>query len=90
MGTHDQPHEDALFSEKELPRYQAEQRVGTYCFMSKSFLLIVLLLVVVLPIGMGHMVDCPACTPAKGHSALGLCVGILSLIALIVVFSSSR
>lgn len=34
MGTHDQPHEDASFSEKELPRYQAEQRVGTYCFMS--------------------------------------------------------
>ncbi len=34
MGTHDQPHEDALFSEKELPRYQAEQRDGTYCFMS--------------------------------------------------------
>ncbi len=53
-------------------------------------LLIVLLLVVALPIGLGHMVDCPACTPTKSSFALGLCSGILSLIALTVVFSSSR
>ncbi|MPZ92585.1 MAG: hypothetical protein GEU68_13285 [Actinobacteria bacterium] len=55
-----------------------------------ALLLIALLLLVVLPIGMDHMVDCPACTSARAHFELELCAGFLSLMALIVVFSSSR
>ena len=53
-------------------------------------LLILLLLLVALPMGMGHMGDCPACTAAKSPFALGLCAGILSLLALSVLLSSTR
>lgn len=42
------------------------------------FLLLVLL-VAALPMGMGYMSDCPACTSAESF-ALGLCAGILSII----------
>ena len=52
-------------------------------------LLVLLLLLVVLPIGMGHMDDCPACT-SKAPFALGICAGILSLLALGVLLSSTR
>lgn len=52
--------------------------------------LIVLLLFVALPIGMNGMAECPACTSATAPFAVGLCAGILSLIALIVVLSSGR
>ena len=53
-------------------------------------LLILLLLLVALPIGMGHMGDCPVCTSAKAPFALGLCAGILSLLVLSVLLSSTR
>ena len=46
-----------------------------------AVLLVLLLLVVALPMGMGDMGDCPACTSAETF-ALGLCAGILSLIVL--------
>lgn len=52
--------------------------------------LVLLLLAVGLPLGMGHMGDCPMCTAAKNLFALGLCAGILSLIALSVLLASSR
>jgi len=55
-----------------------------------TVLLILLLLVVSLPIGMGHMGDCPACTATKALFALGICAGIISLLALIVLLSGSR
>ena len=52
-------------------------------------LLVLLLLLVALPIGMGPMGDCAACT-AKAPFALGICAGILSLLALSVLLSSTR
>ena len=52
-------------------------------------LLVLLLLLVALPIGMGHMGDCPACA-AKALFALGICAGILSLLALGLILSSTR
>ncbi|HYN36096.1 MAG TPA: hypothetical protein VEV82_03885 [Actinomycetota bacterium] len=55
-----------------------------------SILVILLLLLVVLPIGMGHMGDCPACSAANAPFALGMCAGILSLLALSVLLSSAR
>lgn len=55
-----------------------------------AVLLVLLLLVIVLPMGMGHMDDCPACTATKAPFALGLCAGILSLLALSVALSSTR
>ncbi|MGI8706863.1 MAG: hypothetical protein ACR2LG_01465 [Actinomycetota bacterium] len=55
-----------------------------------AVLLVLLLLLVALPMGMGHMGDCPACTPTKAPFALGLCAGILSLLVLCVLLSSSR
>jgi hypothetical protein len=54
-----------------------------------ALLLILLLILLALPIGMGHMGDCPACTSAQ-TLALGLCAGILSLVAMIVLLSSAR
>lgn len=55
--------------------------------------LILLLLIIGLPVAMGHMGnmgDCPACTSANAPFALGLCVGILSLVAFTVLLSSRR
>ncbi|HZJ49419.1 MAG TPA: hypothetical protein VFF07_00890 [Actinomycetota bacterium] len=57
--------------------------------MILAVLLIVLLLLVALPIGMGDMGDCPACTATKAPFTLGLCAGILSLLALSVLLSST-
>ena len=53
-----------------------------------AVLLVLLLLVVALPMGMGDMAHCPACTSAETF-ALALCAGILSLIVLAVSQSSS-
>lgn len=53
-------------------------------------ILALLLLVIGLPLGMGDMGDCPMCTSAKTPFALGLCAGILSLLALSVLLSSTR
>ena len=44
--------------------------------------LVLLLLLVALPMGMGEMGDCPACTSSRGPFALALCAGILSLLPL--------
>ncbi|HZJ50751.1 MAG TPA: hypothetical protein VFF07_07815 [Actinomycetota bacterium] len=55
-----------------------------------AVLLILLLLLVALPIGMGDMGDCPVCTSAKFPFALGLCAGLLSLLVLSVLLSSTR
>ena len=55
-----------------------------------AVLLVLLLLVVALPMGMGHMGDCPSCTSAKAPFEIGLCAGILSLLVLSVRLSSSR
>lgn len=58
-----------------------------------AFALILLLLLVALPVAVGHMDhmgDCPACTSAKAPFALGLCAGIPSFVALIILLSSSR
>lgn len=54
-----------------------------------ALVLIVLLVVIALPVGMGEMGDCPMCTSPK-TIALGICAGILSLFMLIVLLSSSR
>lgn len=51
--------------------------------------LIVLLVLVLLPIGMGGMGDCPACASDKAPF-LGLCAGILFLAGLMVLLSSLR
>ena len=53
-------------------------------------LLILLLLLVALPIGMGHMGDCPSCTSAKAPFELGLCAGILTLVGFLLLLSSTR
>lgn len=53
-------------------------------------LLILLLLLVALPMGMGHMGDCPVCTSAKAPFALGLCAGIMWILVLSVLLSSTR
>jgi hypothetical protein len=55
-----------------------------------ALLLILLLLLIPLPLGMGHMGDCPACTAAKSPFALGICAGILSFFALIVLLAGSQ
>lgn len=55
-----------------------------------AVLLVLLLLLVALPMGMGQMSDCPACTATKAPFALGFCAGILSLLALTVLLSSTR
>jgi hypothetical protein len=55
-----------------------------------SLLLILLLLLIPLPLGMGHMGDCPACTAAKSPFGLGICAGILSFFALIVLLAGSH
>ena len=47
-----------------------------------------LLLLVALPMGMGDMADCPACTSAETF-ALGLCAAIVSLMVLGVSLTSS-
>lgn len=52
--------------------------------------LALLLLVVALPFGMGHMADCPACTHAEHPFALGLCLGILSLLSPALTMYASR
>lgn len=55
--------------------------------------LIVVLLLVGLPVPMGHMDrmgDCPACTSASAPFALGLCAGILSFAVLLAPLASSR
>jgi len=55
--------------------------------------LILLLLLVGLPVATGHtghMGDCPACPPANAPFALGLCAGVLSFVALILLLSSSQ
>lgn len=54
-----------------------------------GLILIMLLVVVALPMGMGGMGDCPMCTSPKTIS-LGICAGILSLFALALVLASSR
>jgi hypothetical protein len=53
-------------------------------------LLVMLLLLVALPVGMGHMGDCPACTPAKGPLELGLCAAVLSLLVLALKLIEAR
>lgn len=53
-------------------------------------LLILLLLLVVLPMGMAGMGDCPACTSSKATFLLSVCAGILSLLVLSVLLSSTR
>ncbi len=53
-------------------------------------LLILLLILLALPIGMGHMAECPSCTSAMAPFALGLCAGVLSLLVLSVLLTSSR
>ena len=50
--------------------------------------LVLLLLLVALPMGMGHTGHCPECTSAETF-ALGLCAGILSLTVLAVSQSST-
>lgn len=55
-----------------------------------AVLVVLLLLLVALPMGMGHMDDCPACTSAKAPFPLGLCAGILALLVLSVLLSSTR
>jgi len=60
---------------------------GSNLIVMKVFLalvLILLVLLVALPIGMGGMGDCPACASSTGTFALGLCAGVLSLVALTV------
>ena len=55
-------------------------------------LLVVFLLLVALPVAMGHMDhvgDCPACTSSKVFS-LGLCAVILGLLGLTVPLSATR
>ncbi len=55
--------------------------------------LILLLLVIGLPFAMspmGHMGDCPACTLSKAPYGIGLCAGILSFMALIVLMAGDR
>lgn len=52
--------------------------------------LVVLLLIVGMPLAMGQMGDCPACTSAKTPFALGICAGILSLMALAILLTSQR
>lgn len=55
-----------------------------------ALLLILLLLLIALPLGMGQMGDCPACTSAKAPFALGICAAVLSLVALVVLLARSR
>ena len=55
-------------------------------------LLVVFLLLVALPVAMGHMDhvgDCPACTSSKVFS-LGLCAVILGVVGLAVLLSATR
>ncbi len=58
--------------------------------MFLAALLILILLLVALPMGMGHMGECPVCTSANGPFALVLCAGILSLLVLSVLLSYTR
>ena len=51
---------------------------------------LLILLLVALPMGMGHMGDCPVCASAKAPFALGLCAGIMSLLVLSVLLSGTR
>ncbi len=51
--------------------------------------LVILLVAIALPMGMGEMGDCPMCTSPK-TIALGICAGVLSLIGLILLLGSSR
>jgi len=58
-----------------------------------ALVLILILLLVGLPFAMspmGHMGDCPACTSSKASFGLGLCAGILSFVALIVLVANDR
>jgi len=55
--------------------------------------LILILLLVGLPFAMGHMglmEDCPACMSSKASFGLGLCAGILSFVALMVLVANDR
>lgn len=54
-----------------------------------ALFLILLLVAVVLPVGMGESGECPMCTSSK-TLALGICAAILSLFGLIVLQRSSR
>lgn len=54
-----------------------------------ALVLVVLLVAIALPMGMGEMGDCPMCTSPK-TIALGICAGILSLIAVMLLLGSSR
>lgn len=69
----------------------ASLRTGNLGLMKVALALILILLVavIVLPIGMSEMGDCPMCTSPK-TIALGICAGILALFILIVQFRSSR
>lgn len=49
-----------------------------------ALLLIILLIMIALPMRMGEMGDCPMCTSTK-TIALGICVGVLSLLVLVFV-----
>ena len=53
-------------------------------------LLIVPLLLVALPMGMGEMGDCPACTQSERPLALGMCLAIIALAIFSIRFSRSR
>lgn len=52
-------------------------------------ILIVLLVAIALPVGMGEMSDCPMCTSPR-TIALGMCAGVLAFFILIVLWGSSR
>lgn len=52
-------------------------------------ILVILLVAIGLPMGMGKMGDCPMCTSLR-TIALGMCAGLLSLFILIVLLGSSR
>ena len=55
-----------------------------------AVLLILLLLLVALPMGMGGMADCPACTPSKAPFALALCAGTLSMLSFGLLLTGTR
>lgn len=47
-----------------------------------TILLVLLVVLAVVPVGTGDMADCPACTSGGASLALGLCAGIVALVAL--------
>lgn len=62
---------------------------GSMKAMAAVFL-VLLLLLVALPLGMGDMGDCPACTFTKSPFELGLCAAVLLLLVLAAFLSGFR